>query len=549
MGGKNTNQLEFSLNNTGEVISYVLTLVPVAFYMYINGVSRVFIITVLILTIVAGILSWYRPQRALANNLETALVIAAYHTLFGVAVLLVVPAGSSIVFLGVMFSALTYYSFGQLGLIISGFANIAVVMIQFLLLGDELDYDAFASLLSIVAMMALLTYFIRSIINVAQDQLNSAAKANKNIKLEHQRLVSLVNNIGDAVIATDEEGRIQTYNGAALQLLDTNTSLTGTLLNENWRLENENREAIDLIAEAKRANRNITRSDLKIRYGDDDEAKLYVNITPIKVGFGESEQKGFTIIMRDITKEKSLDEERDEFISVVSHELRTPITITEGKVSNAQLLISKQEIDKEKISTALDEVHNQVVFLANMINDLSTLSRAERTDAKLDIEPIDPHTLLEDLMKSYEPEASQKGLEIKLVQPSNHLNTIYTNKLYLQEVLQNFVTNALKYTKQGSITLEARQDGRRVRFSVTDTGIGISKSDQKRIFDKFYRSEDFRTRESSGTGLGLYVTAKLASKLNAKIEIASELNKGSIFSLVAPSLAEKPRNHSRSRGR
>lgn len=549
MGGKNTNQLEFSLNNTGEVISYVLTLIPIAFYMYINGVSQVFILTILALTIVAGVLSWYRPQRALANNLETALVIGAYHVLFGLAVLMVVPAGSSIVFLGVMFSALTYYSFGQVGLIVSGFTNIAIVMIQFFLLGDDLDYDAFASLLSIVAMMALLAYFIRSIINVAQDQLNSAANANKNIKLEHQRLVSLVNNIGDAVIATDEEGRIQTYNGAALQLLDTNTSLTGTMLHENWHLENENHEPIDLIAEAKKANRNITRSDLKIRYGDDDEAKLYVNITPIKVGFGEAEQKGFTIIMRDITKEKSLDEERDEFISVVSHELRTPITITEGKVSNAQLLISKAEIDKEKIGTALDEAHNQVVFLANMINDLSTLSRAERTDAQLDIEPIDPHSLLEDLMKSYEPEASQKGLELKLVQPAKHLNTIYTNKLYLQEVLQNFVTNALKYTKQGSITLEAQQDGQRVRFSVTDTGIGISKSDQKRIFDKFYRSEDFRTRESSGTGLGLYVTAKLASKLNAKIEISSVLNKGSTFTLVAPSLADKSSGHSRSRGR
>lgn len=549
MGGKNTNQLEFSLNNTGEVISYVLTLIPIAFYMYINGVSQVFILTILALTIIAGVLSWYRPQRALANNLETALVIGAYHVLFGLAVLMVVPAGSSIVFLGVMFSALTYYSFGQVGLIVSGFTNIAIVMIQFFLLGDDLDYDAFASLLSIVAMMALLAYFIRSIINVAQDQLNSAANANKNIKLEHQRLVSLVNNIGDAVIATDEEGRIQTYNGAALQLLDTNTSLTGTMLHENWHLENENHEPIDLIAEAKKANRNITRSDLKIRYGDDDEAKLYVNITPIKVGFGEAEQKGFTIIMRDITKEKSLDEERDEFISVVSHELRTPITITEGKVSNAQLLISKAEIDKEKIGTALDEAHNQVVFLANMINDLSTLSRAERTDAQLDIEPIDPHSLLEDLMKSYEPEASQKGLELKLVQPAKHLNTIYTNKLYLQEVLQNFVTNALKYTKQGSITLEAQQDGQRVRFSVTDTGIGISKSDQKRIFDKFYRSEDFRTRESSGTGLGLYVTAKLASKLNAKIEISSVLNKGSTFTLVAPSLADKSSGHSRSRGR
>jgi two-component system phosphate regulon sensor histidine kinase PhoR len=74
-------------------------------------------------------------------------------------------------------------------------------------------------------------------------------------------------------------------------------------------------------------------------------------------------------------------------------------------------------------------------------------------------------------------------------------------------------------------------------FSVADSGIGLSKADQKRVFDKFFRSEDFRTRESSGTGLGLYVTAKLAHRLNAKIELESELNKGTTFTITVPSLA------------
>jgi signal transduction histidine kinase len=106
----------------------------------------------------------------------------------------------------------------------------------------------------------------------------------------------------------------------------------------------------------------------------------------------------------------------------------------------------------------------------------------------------------------------------------------------------------LKYTNEG-ITLAAAQDGQQVRFSVTDTGIGISKSDQKRLFEKFFRSEDYRTRESSGTGLGLYVTLKLASKLSAKVEVASQLNKGSTFSISVPSLPDPERDHPRSRGR
>src|SRR5690606_30382356 len=149
---------------------------------------------------------------------------------------------------------------------ISTFFNVMIVILQFILLGDELTIDAFTTLAAAVSMMILLTYFIQSVLQVAQYQLDSANRANKTIKLEHQRLVSLVNNIGDAVIATDEDGRIQTYNGAALELLDTNRSLTGVALNELWELEDDNHQPVDLIAEVKRAKRNIRRSDLRIIY-------------------------------------------------------------------------------------------------------------------------------------------------------------------------------------------------------------------------------------------------------------------------------------------
>jgi signal transduction histidine kinase len=98
----------------------------------------------------------------------------------------------------------------------------------------------------------------------------------------------------------------------------------------------------------------------------------------------------------------------------------------------------------------------------------------------------------------------------------------------------NFITNSLKYTKEGEITLHvARKDGV-VTFEVKDTGIGISKTDQAKIFNKFYRSEDYRTRETGGTGLGLYVAAKLAKKLGTKIELTSRLNHGSSFSFKLP---------------
>jgi signal transduction histidine kinase len=102
--------------------------------------------------------------------------------------------------------------------------------------------------------------------------------------------------------------------------------------------------------------------------------------------------------------------------------------------------------------------------------------------------------------------------------------------------MQNFITNAIKYTQEGSITIGAKQMPDGVKFSVTDTGIGISKGDQARVFDKFFRAEDYRTREQNGTGLGLHVTRKLAQLAHAEISLESELNKGSTFTIYFPNL-------------
>src|SRR5690606_2995124 len=112
------------------------------------------------------------------------------------------------------------------------------------------------------------------------------------------------------------------------------------------------------------------------------------------------------------------------------------------------------------------------------------------------------------------------------------LGTVHASHLSVRELLQNLITNAIKHTKEGSETLRVRREGKKVLFEVKDTGIGISKTDQDKIFHKFYRSEDYRTRETGGTGLGLYVCAKLASKLGTTIEVDSRLNHGSTFSFT-----------------
>ena len=353
-------------------------------------------------------------------------------------------------------------------------------------------------------------------------------------ELEHERLNSLIRSMADGVIAVDEDAKIVLYNGAALNILDANDNLTDKPLSDAIKLYDQNGQAVDVVTLVKATTSSISSRDYLLRYADGSIANLYLSIAPVKLGYGEKGDSGFVLLLRDITREKSLEEERDEFISVVSHELRTPIAISEGNISNAEFIADKTG-DIEQIKEALKTAHEQIVFLSGLINDLATLSRAERGVLQVEPKDISTSALLADLKKTYEKDAAAKGLELK-IDPEAVDTTFRSGDLYVREILQNFITNAIKYTETGSVTIGARPSDKGVVFTVKDTGIGISKTDQEKVFDKFFRSEDYRTRKNSGTGLGLYVTMKLVRLLHAEIRLDSEINKGSTFSVFIPNL-------------
>lgn len=352
--------------------------------------------------------------------------------------------------------------------------------------------------------------------------------------VERGRLTSLINSMADGVIAIDTSLKVVLYNGAALNILDYNTMRSGTRLTDALRMLDANNQQVDLRAAIKGAKTAMVSRDWRIKYTDGSYANLYLSIAPVRLGYGKHGMQGYVILLRDITREKSLEEERDEFISVVSHELRTPIAIAEGNIGNAEYILEKTG-DLAQAKTAIAQAHRQTIFLAELINDLATLSRAERGTLTLELSDINTHNLLNDLVQAYKPDASLKGLDLSAdIDP--RLEILTSSQLYVREILQNFITNAIKYTDEGRVVVSAKQLPVGVSFTVTDTGHGISKADQEKIFDKFFRSEDYHTRKNNGTGLGLYVTMKLARLLHADITVHSELNSGSAFTITIPNL-------------
>lgn len=353
-------------------------------------------------------------------------------------------------------------------------------------------------------------------------------------RIEGDRLISLINSMADAVIAIDKHNKIVVYNGAALNILDLNSSMHGLTLDKVLNPIDKNNQSIDIIEYIRNLKIPTTTESWRLKFQDGSTINLFLSISPVAASYGTHRQSGFVLVLRDITRAKSLEEERNEFISVVSHELRTPIAIAEGNISNAQFIVSQQSHSKD-VAKALQDAHDQILFLADMINDLATLSRAERGKLTVDVAPINAYDLVHDLASGYASQAKKKGISID-VEIDPKLELLQSSVLYVREILQNFLTNALKYTEKGTVRISVKPRPGGIIFEVSDTGIGISHADQEKIFDKFFRSEDYRTRQTKGTGLGLYVTMKLARLIHANISVESQLNHGSTFIIFVPNL-------------
>ncbi|HSW99766.1 MAG TPA: ATP-binding protein [Patescibacteria group bacterium] len=401
-------------------------------------------------------------------------------------------------------------------------------------------------LLSILAIFICVVALVVSRIRIiSEDRGIEVEESREHERLESERLIALINSMGDAVIAVNDDGEINVYNAAAASLLDTNISLTGKKINDVLHLVDAQGKPVDLTQLLIEIKVNLVRTNVSHQFDDGEKINLYLNVSPIHRGFQNPGERGYIFLLRDITKEKTLEQERDEFISTASHELRTPVAIAEGSLSNIMVL-KDRGVNQSVIDQAVTSAHDQVVLLARLVNDLATLSRTERQAEDIEIESVDIAALLRRLQDGYSDQAARKNLNLS-TEAKGTLTPIKTSRLYLEEIVQNLVTNAIKYTKQGTIHVTAEMDERgSVILCVQDSGIGISKSDQKHLFERFWRSEDYRTRENSGTGLGLYLIQKLVGQLGGTITFDSQLDQGTTFTVTVPPFSDQTPRHKHS---
>lgn len=396
--------------------------------------------------------------------------------------------------------------------------------------------DNYRALLVAAMVFIGLGLFVQGLTTADRTERNELKSLGRELENGRSQLLTLLNSLTDAIFVVDDRGRIQDHNAAAPGLCSGRGDLHGRSFLSALELHphiNPAGKPVNLLKQSGPQHRR----DLCVQLGSNAVIDLDITVQPVQVEGRRA--PNYIVVCKDITKERSLDEQRTEFIAVASHELRTPITIMEAALSAA--LLSRDKMDEQTV-TVIEQAHTHCLFLAGIVKDLAILAEASNDNLPVQFERIDAGHLLRQMADDFTAQAKQKNIRLTVVVAENTPMVLSTQN-HIREILQNYITNAIKYTPAGTVTLRAEASKRGgVLFGVHDKGIGISPTDQKRLFTKFFRSEDYRTRQTGGTGLGLYLCMELAQRLNGKVWCESELNKGSVFFLEVPPVSNLSRD-------
>ena len=287
---------------------------------------------------------------------------------------------------------------------------------------------------------------------------------------------------------------------------------------------------VDWLIEETLRTGKVMQSEL-IRADSKTNSERDVEISAVPIKDDADLTTGAVVLFHDITQLKQTDKVRRDFVANVSHELRTPLSILRGYIET--LLDNPQTSDKE-LSRILRVMERHSKRLGLLVDDLLTLAHLESRSAGLQFSDVQLAELFQSVIRDWEKKLAEKQLKV-VVDLSPDARTIRADETRLHEVLYNLLDNALKYSREnGEIRLRAVQRGPEIVLSVTDNGIGISKDDLPRIFERFYRADKARSRELGGTGLGLAIVKHIAQLHGGRVEAESELGKGTTIRVSLP---------------
>jgi two-component system phosphate regulon sensor histidine kinase PhoR len=339
------------------------------------------------------------------------------------------------------------------------------------------------------------------------------------LREQHARLRETLESMPDGVIALDADGKIETINSIASQLcgLEGDGAVGKSLLEATMHY--------GLAAVAGEAAREGKASQ-ELRFGRSGDIVVSATAVRREAASGVTE---VVLLLHDRTEEDRLSQVRSEFIADASHELRTPVA---GMRALAETLQLSRQAGKEMSKELFDELEREATRLGELVNDLLDLAAIEAGTRSFSKVPVELGHLLSDLHNAHKAKLQEKNINCRL-EPCGL--SIATDARALLQILGNILDNAIRHTPHGkTIYITAERVGQWCEIAIRDEGEGIEPGDLCRIFERFYRSQKARDRETGGTGLGLSIAKHLALALGGSIEAASTPGEGSTFVVRLP---------------
>jgi two-component system phosphate regulon sensor histidine kinase PhoR len=329
----------------------------------------------------------------------------------------------------------------------------------------------------------------------------------------------------DGLLVVDARGYITLMNRTFEDLFELRDGALGAPLLETVRHATLDR----LIAETLRTGKP-KRSELMLT-DPKSNADRHVEVSAVAMKDHTNLTTGAVVLFHDITQLKRLDQVRSDFVANVSHELRTPLSILRGYI---ETLVDYPETSRGELSRILQVMERHSKRLGLLIDDLLSLAQLESSHTNLEIGQVRLRELFDHVLRDWKEKFAEKNLKV-IVDLQPDAPPIRADGTRLQEVLYNLLENAVKYSREnGEIRLQAAQRNSEIVLSVSDDGIGISKDDLPRIFERFYRADKARTRELGGTGLGLAIVKHIAQLHGGRVEAESEPGQGTTIRVLLP---------------
>ncbi|MCX4302774.1 MAG: ATP-binding protein [Clostridia bacterium] len=361
--------------------------------------------------------------------------------------------------------------------------------------------------------------------------MHAELKENLNeVTRQKNQIETILLHMTDGVIAFNIDGKIIHINPAAKTFLNVDETMDFEEIFEKFNVDINMEKIIYL--------ENWTSSEKKVNV---DNRAINLFFAPFK---NENDRPaGVIVVIQDITEHVKLDSMRKQFVADVSHELQTPITTIIGY---SETLMDNHDIDKELQMNFLSRIFSEANRMSHLVKDLLTLSRYDTAKVKIEKKEFDLGELVKYTFEGLKLEMDKKNQTGECFVTAD-VPKVYADRSGLERVVINILTNAIKYTNEGGvIKVYVGFVYNDAYIKIIDNGIGITKEDLDKIFERFYRVDKARTREMGGTGLGLSIAKEILDKNDSRIDIKSEFGKGTEVVIRIPTkkvnIQEKERN-------